>query len=184
MLAREEALNLVKKHISKKNILYHMLAVEAIMRSLARHFGEDEEKWGLVGLVHDVNYEKTETTPEKHSLIAEQILKEALPEELLRAVKAHNFKHTGVKPESRMEKALIASDAVSGLLVACALVMPSKKLAEVKVETVAKKFKDKDFARGAERERILICEEIGIPREKFFEISLNGLKEIAAEIGL
>jgi len=184
MLAREEALNLVKKHISKKNILYHMLAVEAIMRSLARHFGEDEEKWGLVGLVHDVDYEKTETTPEKHSLIAEQILKEALPEELLRAVKAHNFKHTGVKPESRMEKALIASDAVSGLLVACALVMPSKKLAEVKVETVAKKFKDKDFARGAERERILICEEIGIPREKFFEISLNGLKEIAAEIGL
>lgn len=184
MLAREEALNLVKKHISKKNILYHMLAVEAIMRSLARHFGEDEEKWGLVGLVHDVNYEKTETTPEKHSLIAEQILKETLPEELLRAVKAHNFKHTGVKPESRMEKALIASDAISGLLVACALVMPSKKLAEVKVETVAKKFKDKDFARGAERERILICEEIGIPREKFFEISLNGLKEIAAEIGL
>jgi putative nucleotidyltransferase with HDIG domain len=184
MLAREEALNLVKKHISKKNILYHMLAVEAIMRSLARHFGEDEEKWGLVGLVHDIDYEKTETTPEKHSLIAEQILKEALPEELLRAVKAHNFKHTGVKPESRMEKALIASDAVSGLLVACALVMPSKKLAEVKVETVAKKFKDKDFARGAERERILICEEIGIPREKFFEISLNGLKEIAAEIGL
>jgi putative nucleotidyltransferase with HDIG domain len=184
MLAREEALNLVKKHISKKNILYHMLAVEAIMRSLARHFGEDEEKWGLVGLVHDVDYEKTETTPEKHSLIAEQILKEALPEELLRAVKAHNFKHTGVKPESRMEKALIASDAISGLLVACALVMPSKKLAEVKVETVAKKFKDKDFARGAERERILICEEIGIPREKFFEISLNGLKEIAAEIGL
>ena len=184
MLAREEALNLVKKHISKKNILYHMLAVEAIMRSLARHFGEDEEKWGLVGLVHDVDYEKTETTPEKHSLIAEQILKETLPEELLRAVKAHNFKHTGVKPESRMEKALIASDAVSGLLVACALVMPSKKLAEVKVETVAKKFKDKDFARGAERERILICEEIGIPREKFFEISLNGLKEIAAEIGL
>jgi putative nucleotidyltransferase with HDIG domain len=184
MLAREEALNLVKKHISKKNILYHMLAVEAIMRSLARHFGEDEEKWGLVGLVHDVDYEKTETTPEKHSLIAEQILKEALPEELLRAVKAHNFKHTGVKPESRMEKALIASDAISGLLVACALVMPSKKLADVKVETVAKKFKDKDFARGAERERILICEEIGIPREKFFEISLNGLKEIATEIGL
>jgi putative nucleotidyltransferase with HDIG domain len=184
MLTREEALNLVKRHISKKNILYHMLAVEAIMRSLARHLGEDEEKWGLVGLVHDIDYEKTETTPEKHSLIAEQILKEALPEELLRAIKAHNFKHTGVKPESRMEKALIASDAISGLLVACALVMPSKKLAEVKVETVAKKFKDKDFARGAERERILICEEIGIPREKFFEISLNGLKEIAAEIGL
>ncbi|MBX5321125.1 MAG: HDIG domain-containing protein [Candidatus Bathyarchaeota archaeon] len=184
MLTREEAFSLVKKHVAKRNILYHMLAVEAIMRSLARHFGEDEEKWGLIGLIHDIDYEKTEATPEKHSLIAAEILKEMLPEELLKAIKAHNFKHTGIKPENRMEKALIASDAISGLLVACALVMPSKKLAEVKVETVAKKFKDKDFARGADRERILVCEEIGIPREEFFEISLKGLKEIAYEIGL
>ncbi|MEM3770144.1 MAG: HD domain-containing protein [Candidatus Bathyarchaeia archaeon] len=184
MLRREKALDLVKQHVSKKNIVYHMLAVEAIMRGLARHFGEDEEKWGLVGLIHDIDYEKTEATPEKHSLIAEQLLKDVLPEELLRAIKAHNFKHTGVKPESRMEKALIASDAISGLLVACALVTPSKKLAEVKVETVARKFKDKDFARGAERERILLCEEIGLQREQFFEIALNGLKEIAKEIGL
>ncbi|MGB9684041.1 MAG: HD domain-containing protein [Candidatus Bathyarchaeales archaeon] len=184
MLTREEALSLVKKHVAKRNILYHMFAVEAIMRSLARHFGEDEEKWGLIGLIHDIDYEETEATPEKHSLIAAEILKEMLPEELLKAIKAHNFKHTGIKPENRMEKALIASDAISGLLVACALVMPSKKLAEVKVETVAKKFKDKDFARGADRERILVCEEIGIPREEFFEISLKGLKEIAYEIGL
>lgn len=184
MLTREEALNLVKKYISKRNILYHTLAVEAIMRSAARHFGEDEDKWGLVGLLHDIDYEKTEATPEKHSLIAEEILKGALPEELINAIKAHNFKHTGAKPESIMAKALIACDAISGLLVACALVMPSKKLEDVKVETVVKKFKDKDFARGADRERILICEEIGIQREKFFEIALNGLKAIAIEIGL
>jgi putative nucleotidyltransferase with HDIG domain len=184
MLMREEAFNLVKKHISKRNILYHVLAVEAIMRSVAQHLGEDEEKWGLVGLLHDVDYEKTEATPEKHSLIAEELLKDTVPEDLIKAIKSHNFKHTGVKPENRMEKALIACDAVSGLLVACALVMPSKKLEDVKVETVAKKFKDKDFARGADRERILKCEEIGIPRDKFFEIALNGLKKIAAEIGL
>ncbi|MEM1563998.1 MAG: HDIG domain-containing protein, partial [Candidatus Bathyarchaeia archaeon] len=81
MLKREEALNLVKQYISKRNIFYHMLAVEAIMRSLARHLGENEEKWGLVGLIHDIDYEKTETTPEKHSLIAEQLLKGFLPEE-------------------------------------------------------------------------------------------------------
>ena len=184
MLMREEAFNLVKKHISKRNILYHVLAVEVIMRSVAQHLGEDEEKWGLVGLLHDVDYEKTEATPEKHSLIAEELLKDTVPEDLIKAIKSHNFKHTGVKPENRMEKALIACDAVSGLLVACALVMPSKKLEDVKVETVAKKFKDKDFARGADRERILKCEEIGIPRDKFFEIALNGLKKIAAEIGL
>ncbi len=184
VLSRDEALNLVKKHVSKKNVVYHMLAVEAIMRNTAKHFGENEDQWGLIGLLHDVDYEKTEATPEKHSLLAEEILKGLIPDELIKAIKSHNFLHTGVKPETKMEKALIASDAISGLLVTCALVMPSKKLADVKVETVAKKFKDKDFARGAERERILICEEIGIPREKFFEIALSGLKGVAAEIGL
>lgn len=184
MLTREEALNLVKKHVSKANIIYHLLAVEAIMRSIARYFGENEEEWGLVGLLHDIDYEKTEVKPEKHSLIAEDLLKDVLPEELIRAIKSHNFKHTGVKPENKIEKALIACDAISGLLVACALVMPSKRLADVKVETVAKKFKDKDFARGADRERILFCEETGISLDKFFELTLNGLKEIATEIGL
>jgi putative nucleotidyltransferase with HDIG domain len=184
VLTRDEALSLVKENISKRNVLYHMLAVEAIMRSVARHFGENEDIWGLIGLLHDIDYEKTETTPEKHSLIAEEILKGKLPEELIKSIKTHNFRFTGIMPETRMEKALIASDAISGLLVACALVMPSKKLADVKIETVAKKFKDKDFARGAERERILVCEEIGIPKEKFFEITLNGLKEIASQIGL
>lgn len=184
MLKRDEALNLVRKNVSKRNVIYHMLAVEAIMRSTAKHLGEDEEVWGLVGLLHDIDYEKTETTPEKHSLLTEGILKGLIPDEFLKAIKTHNSKYTGVMPETRMEKALIACDAISGLLVACALVMPSKKLADVKVETVAKKFKDKDFARGADRERILICEEIGIPREKFFEIALERLKSVASEIGL
>jgi len=184
MITTEEALNLVKKNVAKRNVVYHMLAVEAIMRSLAKHLGEDEHLWGLTGLLHDIDYEKTEGTPEKHGVLAEEILKGLVPEELIRAVKAHSFQYTHIKPETKMEKALIACDAVSGLLVACALVMPSRKLADVKVETVMKKFKDKDFARGADRERILLCEEIEIPIEKFFEIALNGLKNTSAEIGL
>jgi putative nucleotidyltransferase with HDIG domain len=184
MLTRDEALKLVKENISKRNVIYHMLAVEAIMRALAKHFGEDEQLWGLLGLLHDIDYEKTEATPEKHSLITEEILKGKIPSELVKAIKTHNFKYTGITPQTRMEKALIAADAISGLLVACALVMPSKKLADVKVETVYKKFKDKDFARGADRERILICEEIGVPREKFFEIALNELKKVAQQIEL
>ena len=184
MLTRSEALDLVNKNVTKRNVIYHMLAVEAIMRSVARHFGEDKENWGLVGLLHDIDYEKTEATPEKHSLLAEEMLRGLLPDELVRAIKTHNSKYTGVMPEKRMEKALVASGAISGLLVACALVMPSKKLADVKVESVAKKFKDKDFARGAERDRIVVCEEIGIPKEEFFEIALNGLKESASQIGL
>lgn len=184
MLKRDEALKLIKKHVSKKNAIYHMLAVEAIMRSMAKHFGEDEEFWGLVGLLHDVDYEKTEAVPEKHSLVAEGILKGLVSDEIIRAIKAHNAEYSRVMPENRMEKALIACDAISGLLVACALVMPSKKLADVRAETVAKKFRDKDFARGAGRERIVVCEEIGVPKERFFEVSLNGLRSIAAEIGL
>lgn len=184
MLTREEALNLVKKNVTKRNIVYHMLAVEAIMRSLAKHFGEDEYLWGLTGLLHDIDYGKTEGTPEKHGILAEEILRELVSKELIRAIKAHNFQYTRIKPEARMEKALIACDAVSGLLVACALVMPSKKLADVKIKTVMKKFKDKDFARGANRERILFCEEIGVPIEKFFENALTGLKNISTEIGL
>ncbi len=184
MLTRSEALDLVNKNVMKRNVIYHMLAVEAIMRSVARYFGEDEENWGLVGLLHDIDYEKTEATPEKHSLLAEEMLKGLLPDELVRAIKTHNSKYTGIMPEKRIEKALVASDALSGLLVACALVMPSKKLADVKVESVTRKFKDKDFARGAERDRIVVCEEIGIPKEEFFEIALNGLKESASLIGL
>ena len=184
MLTRKEALHLVKKHVSKRNIVYHMIAVEAIMRSVAEYFGENVDLWGLVGLLHDIDYEQTETNPARHGLLAEEILKGQVPENVIRAIKSHNFKHTNVMPENRIEKALIASDAISGLLVACALVMPSKKMADVKVKTVTKKFKAKDFARGVHRERILACEEIGIPKEKFFEISLNGLKKVAQEIGL
>jgi len=184
MLKREEALELVKKNVTKKTILYHMFAVEAIMRNMANHMKEDEDLWGLVGLVHDIDYEKTEATPERHATLAEQMLKSTVPEEVKRAIKAHNFQHTDVLPETIMEKALIASDAISGLLVACALVMPSKKLSDVKVETLTKKFKDKDFARGADRKRILLCKDIGIPKEKFFEIALNGLKNVATELGL
>jgi putative nucleotidyltransferase with HDIG domain len=184
VLTREEALSLVGKNVQKRNVVYHMLAVESIMKSLAKHLGEDEEKWGLVGLLHDVDYEKTEATPEKHSLLAEGMLEDLVSEEIIRAIKTHNYSHTGVMPETRMEKALIACDAISGLLVACALVMPSKKLADVKAESVTKKFKDKDFARGADRDRIVLCEEIGIPKEKFFEIALNGLRAAASEMGL
>jgi putative nucleotidyltransferase with HDIG domain len=184
MLTHAEALELVKKNVAKNNVVYHMMAVEAIMNALAKHLAEDKEKWGLVGLLHDIDYEKTETTPEQHSLLAENMLKDIVDADIIRAIKSHNFEHTGTKPETKLEKALIAADAVSGLLIACALVMPSKKLADVKLESVGKKSKDKDFARGADRGKMLFCEQIGIPREKFFEVALNGLKESAMQIGL
>ena len=185
MLTKEEALTLVKKNVTKRNSLYHMIAVEAIMKGVARRLGENEKLWGLTGLLHDIDYEKTEGSPEKHALLSEEILSNFdVPEGVIRAIKAHNFHYSHVEPQSTMEKALIACDAISGLLVACALVMPSKKLAEVKVNTVAKKFRDKSFARGVERDRILFCEEFWIPRKTFFKIALNGLMTVSSEISL
>jgi putative nucleotidyltransferase with HDIG domain len=184
MLTHAQAIDLVKANVFKKNVIFHMIAVEAIMREPAKQLGEDEKKWGLVGLLHDIDYEQTEKTPEKHSLVAESILGSAVDADSIRAIKSHNFEHTDMRPENKMEKSLIAADAVSGLIIACALVIPSKKLADVKAESISKKFKDKDFARGANRERILFCEQIGIPKERFFEVALKGLKESASQIGL
>jgi putative nucleotidyltransferase with HDIG domain len=183
-MKREEALGLIKEHITKENLLKHMYAVEAIMKEAAEFLNEDVEKWRLVGLIHDIDFEKTESTPEKHTLVAAEILDRKIEDDIIRAIKAHNFENVGVQPESNAEKALIAADAISGLIIACALVMPSKKLADVKVESVAKKFKQKEFAKNCSRERILFCEQIGIPKEKFFEISLRALQSIASDLGL
>jgi putative nucleotidyltransferase with HDIG domain len=184
MLKKEEAIKLVEEKVIKKNIFYHSLAVGALMKSLAKFLNEDEEKWELTGLLHDIDFGITEKNPEKHGVLAEEMLKGLVPEEIIKAIKSHNFEATQVLPNSAMEKALIACDAISGLLIACALVMPSKKIKEVKLQTVIKKFKDKDFARGANRNRILFCEDLGIPKEKFFEICLNALKSIDEKIGL
>jgi len=184
MLSREDVLKLLRENVRNEKIILHMIAVGAIMRELARYFGEDEDLWELVGLLHDIDYERTKDNPSKHGLVAEEILGSLVSDDVLRAIKSHNYENTGIEPRTRMEKALIASDAVSGLIIACALVMPSKKLEEVKVKTVKKKFKQKDFARNVSRERILFCEQIGIPREKFFELALNALKGVSDELGL
>ena len=181
---RDEAIELVKSNIKSRNMFRHMLAVEAIMRALAEHLGEDEELWGLTGLVHDIDYEKTADNFREHGVLAQEILRGKAPRKALRAILAHNYENTGVKPETRLDKALIAADAISGLIVACALVMPSKSVRDVKLRTVERKFKDKDFARGADRKRIILCEEIGIPRKEFFEIALKALQKVGRDLGL
>ncbi len=181
---REEALTLVKENVKKENLIKHMLAVEAIMKGLAKFLVEDEERWALVGLVHDIDFGKTEGNPERHALVAEDILKGKVDEEMIKTIKTHNFEHTKVLPESNIDNALIAADSISGLIIAAALIIPSKKLADVKVESISNKFKQKDFARNCSREHILYCEKIGVPKEKFFEISLTALQRISSELGL
>ncbi len=168
-------------------IVKHCLAVEAIMRGLAKELGEDAELWGLIGLLHDIDYELTGKDLSKHGLVSMEILKDKLPRDALEAIGAHN-EHNGFKPSSeyavKVAHALRAADHLSGLIIATALVMPSKKLAEVKVKSIKKKFKSKDFARGVDRDRIREVEKLGIDLNKFFEIGLNALKEIASELGL
>jgi putative nucleotidyltransferase with HDIG domain len=181
---RNEAIELIKKHIKNDKLFKHMLAVEAIMKEVAIFLNEDVDSWSLTGLLHDIDFDETIDNFKNHGILAEIILKGKVDENIIRAIKAHNFENTNVNPESKLEKALIAADAISGLIIACALIMPSKKLNEVKVETIKKKFKSKDFARGSSRERILFCESIGIPKEKFFEIALNSLKSISNELNL
>lgn len=181
---REEAISLVKENITKENLFKHILAVEAIMRGTAKHLNEDAESWGLIGLLHDIDYGKTENDPKNHGIIAEDLLKGKVDEKIIRAIKSHNFDNTGVMPETKMEKALIAADAISGLIVAAALIIPSKKLKDVKVKSIKKKFKQKDFARRCSREKILVCEHVGIPKEKFFEIALEAMQGISEELGL
>ncbi|KAA0008942.1 MAG: HDIG domain-containing protein, partial [Thermoplasmata archaeon] len=136
MIAREDAYNLVKKYIRKENLIKHSLAVEAIMRAIARKLGRDENLWGLAGLLHDIDYEYTYDDPSEHGIVACQMLEGLLPEDGLNAIKAHNYQYTSYTPIRTIEKAIVAADAVSGLIIATALVMPSKKLADVKLETL------------------------------------------------
>jgi len=157
------------------------------MRALAKYLGEDEEKWGIAGLIHDLDYQK-EVPPEKHGLLTEKILEEEgveLPKDVLHAVAAHNWRHNGVEPRSPMDWALFCGDSLTGLVVACALVLPSRKLADLTVESVLKKFPQKRFAAGTRREDIKMCEEkLNIPLEKFVEICLEAMQGISEELGL
>ncbi len=183
MISREEAIGLLREYVSKDNNLKHMIAVSGIMRQLALKLGENAQEWEIVGLLHDIDFERCNGITD-HTLVAKEILRGKISDHLIEAIMAHNFENTKVELDNRMKKALVASDALSGLIVATALVMPSKKIAEIKKETLIKKFKSKDFARGASRERIALCSEIGLALEDFMEIGLEGMKIVAPELGL
>jgi len=180
-LERQEAFELLKKHVSNKNLVNHCLACEAIMRKLAKYFGEDEETWGLAGLLHDLDYDYTKDKPEEHGLKSVEILGDSVSQEIKNAILAHCEKKT---PETLMEKALYAVDPTSGFIVAAALIRPEKKLEVVDVEFLKNRFKEKGFAKGANREQMKTCENIGLSLEEFYSISLEAMKEIANDIGL
>ncbi len=180
---REEAWKLLTEYTVNPSLVKHMLAVEAGMRAYARRFGEDEEKWGVVGLLHDFDYERF---PDDHPQTGARILREqGWPEEIVRAVLSHAAERTGVSRESLMEKTLYAVDDLTGLIVAVALVRPSKDIRDVKIKSVKKKWKDHRFAAGAHREA---AEEgaaaIGMELWEHVGMVLEAMKGIAADLEL
>ncbi len=184
MLTRDEAFNLMCQWTASDSLRKHMLAVEAAMRFYARRLGGDEEMWAVVGLLHDMDYEK-HPTKEEHPYQTVKLLRElSQPEEIVRAILAH-ADYSGVKAETPMEKAILAVDELCGFITAVALVRPSKSLLEVEVASVKKKLKDKAFARQVSREDIQRgAELLGLSLDEHLANVLEAMKARAAELGL
>ena len=183
MISREDAYRLVGEKVRERNLVKHILAVEAVMLRLAEHFGEDRETWGLVGLLHDLDYSVTSDRPDRHTFITEEWLAEAeagLTDEMIHAIRAH----PGHIPcETRLDWALYCADPVTGLVVAGVLMHPDRKLAAVTPEFMLRRFKEKRFAAGADREAIAACERIGLSLEDFMDLALEGMKRISDRLG-
>jgi len=181
---REEAYRLIKENVKNKNLIKHMIAVEAIMKSLAEKLGGDEEKWGLTGILHDIDYEITAKDPNMHSIIGANMLKKiGLDNEIVNAVRAHNDMHK-IERITLLEKALFCVDPLTGLIVAAALIHPDKKLSSIDYKFVLNRFKEKAFARGAKREQIKKCSELGLELEEFVKLALLAMQKISEDLGL
>jgi putative nucleotidyltransferase with HDIG domain len=181
---REEALTLLKTYNKTESLRKHALAVEGVMRYFARKRNEDEEKWGIIGLIHDLDYEQY---PDQHCKKTEEILRQNnWPEEYIRAVISHGWGIcTDVKPETDLEKVLYAIDELTGLVVTTALVRPSKSVMDVKTKSVKKKWKDKRFAAGVDRSIIVNgASMLGVEISELITDTIAGMREVAEEIGL
>ncbi len=183
-MSREEAWELLTKYTKTPALQKHALAVEAVMARFARKAGEDEEVWGVAGLLHDLDYEKF---PEEHCKKAEEIMRERDIDEIyIRAMKCHGYGIcTDTKPESQMEKVLFTVDELTGLINAACLMRPSKSVLDLEVKSVKKKFKDKSFAAGVDRQTVRNgCEMLGMELDEVIQETIEGMKEKASEIGL
>ncbi len=183
-MTREDALEAVRDNVENENLIKHMLATEAIMKALAKRFGEDEGKWGLAGLLHDIDVELTEGDMNSHGMLGSDLVREMeVDEDIAKAILAHN-EMLGVPRESMLDKALFCADPLTGLITAAALVRPDRKLASVEVKSVRKRFKEKSFAAGASREGIASCSEIGLELDEFMELGLKAMQGVAGDLGL
>ncbi|MBM4463954.1 MAG: HDIG domain-containing protein [Chloroflexi bacterium] len=181
---RERAWALLTEYTKNGNLIKHALAVEAGMRAYARKFGQDEEKWGITGLIHDFDYEQHPTAEEHPAWGAKLLEERGWPEDLVHAVRAHGD-HLGLPRKSLMDKALYAVDELTGLIVAVALVQPSRSIMDVKIKSIKKKWKDKAFARGVNREDIEEgAADLGVDLNEHIATVLSAMQGIADELGL
>ncbi len=192
---REQAYSILTKYLHNKNLIKHCLAAEATMKALYRYLYQGkssyakatEDKWGIVGLMHDADYELAQQTSQlqKHGLLLFEKEQGTIPDDIAHAIKSHNYKNTGVNPENPMDWAIETCDQLTGLIVAAALIHPGKKLAPLTPEFIQNRFNEKSFARGADREAIKLCEEkLGIPLSEFITITLEAMKGISSSLGL
>jgi putative nucleotidyltransferase with HDIG domain len=183
-VTREDVLDSIEANVQNANLIKHMLATEAIMGALARRLGEDEREWQLTGLLHDIDAELTEDDPSSHSKLGADLAEElGATEAMAHAILYHNQAH-GMQPETLLDKALLCADPLTGLIAAAALVCPDKKLAKLTVDSLMKRFDEKRFAAGADREQIAACQELGLELDEFLALGLEAMKEVAPELGL
>jgi putative nucleotidyltransferase with HDIG domain len=184
-ISRQQALELIEKYLPQDNLVKHSLATEAIMRTLAKKMGCNEDLWGIAGLLHDLDYTETRDRMDLHALQTEKILQAAgVSQEVIDAIKGHNAENLGFQRTTVFEFALTAAECITGLIIATALVYPDKKLASVKPQSIIKRMKQKEFARSVNRDHIRECEKINIPLEEFAALSLRAMCAVSDELGL
>lgn len=187
MITKEKALDLLHSKMQSINLRKHCYSVAAVMRALAEHFGEDKDRWEIVGLLHDGDYEFTKDDPANHAKMMAGWVRETgeTDEELLTGIESHGWFHEGKKPQTKMQWSLFCCDELTGLIIAVTLIRPEKKLSLVTVENVFSKWNSKSFAAGVKREDIENCEkELGIPLKEFIGIGLSAMQGISKDLGL
>lgn len=185
LIPRTEALELLKTHIKNERMIAHSLSSEAVMRSLAIRLGENEEKWGLAGLLHDLDVEITNANPLTHALVGAQMLAGmGIDADIVDAIKMHNEDATGLERSTLFQHALAAGETITGLITATAMVYPDRKVTSVKSKSVTKRMKEKAFAASVKRESIMECEKIGLNLDEFAALSIAAMSSIADQIGL
>lgn len=184
-ITREKALELLRTHIKKENMVIHSLASEAVMRALARRLGRDVEQWGIAGLLHDIDVEVTNADPKTHGKFAITMLSEQdVDPEIIEAISLHNEEAADAPRSKEFHYALASGETITGLVVATTLIYPEKKLAVVKPKSVVKRMKEKSFAASVNRETIMECEKIGISIDEFASIAVDAMREIHESLGL